>query len=146
MLRDVHKWEDHRFGGHADYYYVDKLSKLEIISMSKEMNLYVEGYNFLWLDLTGEKKGLKDIRDNQDALDMVLSAYCTRSINVYARVSKIDDSSNLRGVITTRSEEENGMGKEDVALEEHVEEEVVKDDAPEGALLGEKNKERRERG
>ena len=51
MLGEVHKLDGHRLGGYADYYCVDKMSKLEIMSIAKEMNLHVEGCSFWWLDL-----------------------------------------------------------------------------------------------
>ena len=39
MLGEVHKLDDRKLSGYADSYYVDKMSKLEIMSMTKEMKL-----------------------------------------------------------------------------------------------------------
>ena len=53
-LEELHKWDDHKLSGHADYCCMDKMSRIEPTSMAKEMNFHVERCNFRWLDLRGK--------------------------------------------------------------------------------------------
>ena len=46
-LGDIYKWVDYRKVGYIDYCRGDKISKLEIVNMAKELNLHVEGSTFL---------------------------------------------------------------------------------------------------
>ncbi|KAJ0962494.1 hypothetical protein J5N97_027616 [Dioscorea zingiberensis] len=68
----------------------DRISKLEIISMAKAMSLEVDGCRFYWMDHCDKKKGLKEIKNDQDAMEMALRVDGSRYINVYAKVCKID--------------------------------------------------------
>ena len=45
-IGDVMRWDDRRLVGYVDYCRVDKMSRLEIIAMTKELNLDVEGSKF----------------------------------------------------------------------------------------------------
>ena len=70
MIGDVHKSIDRKLAGYADYCYPDKMSRLELISIAKELNLDVKGCKFWWLDIMGDVMGMKDIEANADALAM----------------------------------------------------------------------------
>ena len=60
-LGDIYKWVDYRKVGYIDYCRGDKISKLEIVNMAKELNLHVESGKFWWLDIMTDVMGMKEI-------------------------------------------------------------------------------------
>ncbi|XP_039141161.1 uncharacterized protein LOC120278432 isoform X2 [Dioscorea cayenensis subsp. rotundata] len=114
-IGDVCKMDGHRLAGYIDYCCADKISKLELISMSKELNLEVEGCSFWWLDLTGGNTGLTEIKNDQDVLAIALGVGYSRVVNVYVKVSKRDEDANLEGT---------SLGKESKGQEEDEESEL----------------------
>lgn len=50
---EVQKYEGRTFAGFVDYCCPDKISRLEVINMAKELGMQVEGTTFWWLHLTG---------------------------------------------------------------------------------------------
>lgn len=91
-LGDVMKWSDRRFSGYVDYCCADKMSRLEIMAMAKELNLVVQGCTFWWLDVMSERMGMREIKDDADALAMAQTANLCREINVYAKVTRVLNS------------------------------------------------------
>ena len=62
-----------RFVGYVDFYCADHISKLELLTMVRELKLNVEGCSIWWLDSIGENKGLKEIQSDINALAIALS-------------------------------------------------------------------------
>lgn len=67
---DIYKWVDYTMVGYVDYCCADKLSKLEIINMAKELNLQVEGSTFWWMHVDVGTKALVEIKNDMDVLSM----------------------------------------------------------------------------
>lgn len=88
-IGDVHKWNDYRLAGYIDYCYLDKISRFEIVSMTKELNLDVEGCKFLWMDLMSDKMGMTEIKDDADALVMAQSVDLCKVVNNYAKITMV---------------------------------------------------------
>ena len=72
MIGDVYKWIDRELARYVDYCRPEKMSGLELVSIAKELNLDVEGYNFWWMDIMGDMMGMKEIETDADALKMAL--------------------------------------------------------------------------
>ena len=86
---DVKNWEGYKLTRFVDYVCPDKMSRLEIISMAKAMNLQVEGCTFWRLHLKGSVMDIREIRNDADALELALNVAHDRMINVYVKVSNI---------------------------------------------------------
>ena len=67
-IGDVHKWIDRKLAGYADYCCPDKMFRLELVSIAKELNLDAKGCKLWWLDIMGDVMGMKEIKTNADAL------------------------------------------------------------------------------
>lgn len=65
----VHKWESRELVGYIDYYCIDKMSRLELLGMAKELGLQVDGCTFWWMRFKGNGLSLAEIKDDVDALD-----------------------------------------------------------------------------
>ena len=85
----MQNWKSYKFAGFADYCWPDKMSRLEIISMAKVMSLQAEGCTFWWLHVKSSNMGIREIRNDTDALELVLNLDHNRMINVYAKVFNI---------------------------------------------------------
>lgn len=59
---ELYNCVDYKIASHIGYCCVDKISKLEIINMAKELNLHVEGSTFWWMEVNGGKKSLVEIK------------------------------------------------------------------------------------
>ena len=51
--------------GYVDFCCADQISKLELLTMAKELGLNIEGCSIWWLDSIGENKGLKEIQSEK---------------------------------------------------------------------------------
>ena len=119
-ISDVCRLDGRRLVGYIDYC-ADKISKLKLISMSKELNLEVEGCSFWWLDLIGGNKGFTEMKNDLDVVAMALGVGYSKLVYVYVKVSKIDVTSNSDVPIkAVRSDWDVPIGKE-------VDKGVVKD-------------------
>ena len=124
---DVQNWEGYKLAGFADYVCPDKMSRLEIISMTKEMNLQVEGCTFWWLHLKSSDMDIREIKNDADALELALNVAHDRMINIYAKVSNI--GINGSDVVSTfRCEVSHAMEAEDHSgVRENIQQPVVQE-------------------
>ena len=123
----MQNWEGYKLAGFADYVCPDKMSRLEIISMAKEMNLQVEGCTFWWLHLKSSDMDIREIKNNADALELALNVAHDRMINIYAKVSNI--GINGSDVVSTfRCEVSHAMEEEDHSgVRENIQQPVVQE-------------------
>ncbi|XP_039133195.1 protein diaphanous homolog 1-like [Dioscorea cayenensis subsp. rotundata] len=99
---DVHKWADRSLAGFADYCCADKISRLELVDMAKEMGLIVDGCRFWWLDINNSTMGLREIINDADALAMAMTVNHTKVINLYAKVSSSDSGAVKVNVVRNK--------------------------------------------
>ena len=78
--------------GYIDFCCADHISKLELLTMAKELRLNVECCSIWWLDSIGENKGLKDVQSDIDALAMALSV-TSHNREMYVEIKIADDQS-----------------------------------------------------
>ena len=78
--------------GYVDFCYADQISKLELLTMAKELRLNVEGCSIWWLDSIGENKGLKEIQSDIDVLAMALTLN-SHNKEMYVEIRIADDKS-----------------------------------------------------
>ena len=124
-IGDVHKWIDCKLAEYTDYCCPDRMSRLELVNIAKELNLDVEGYKFWWLDIFGDVMGMKEIETDADALTMAQHIDFCKEINNFARVTRLIEPSSRIG----------GGG---IAADERVIKDRVDIDLDRGDELGEK--------
>lgn len=83
------KWAKNNLVGYVDYCCPDKMSKIELVNMAKELNLDVEGCHLRWLDIMSDNMGLKDIITDADALLMARSVGFCRTLTIYVSVKRL---------------------------------------------------------
>ena len=90
----------HYVVGYIDYYSPDKISKLEINSMAKELGMGIENMSFRWMHpkKAGEN-GLRKLEDDNDTIEMSMFVGDTRVMHIYC-------SGN--GYLNDELEEKNG--------------------------------------
>ncbi|KAJ0977837.1 hypothetical protein J5N97_013311 [Dioscorea zingiberensis] len=109
--------------GYVDYCCADQMSKIELISMAKELKLQVDDCSVWWLDLFSEKKGVKEIKTDVDALSMAFSVDSSREVYVYIKVANggTDHGHPITG--NSIGSMGIGIGQSNPTLVENIEEE-----------------------
>lgn len=67
---------------YIDYCHADQISKVELIAMARELNLKIDGCSILWLDITSNDRGYKEVKTDLDALKMANSVRCSKEMCV----------------------------------------------------------------
>lgn len=70
--------------GYVDFCCADQMPRLELLSMAREFNLDVNGCSLWWKDRCG---GLREIKDEQDALTMANSVGSSKEMCVRVRIA-----------------------------------------------------------
>ena len=124
-IGDVQKLIDRKLAGFVDYCCSDKTSRLEIISMAKEMSLQIKWCTFWWLHLKSSNMDIREIRNDADALELALNVDHDRMINVYA--TNIG-TNNSDVVPTSRCKVSHAMEEGDYScMRENIQEQVVEE-------------------
>lgn len=90
----MHKWESRELAGYIDYCCIDKMSRLELLGMAKELDLQEEGCTFWWLRFNGNGLSLAEIKNDADALEMASNVSRNRLMSIYAKVCSISTSND----------------------------------------------------
>ena len=89
--------------------------------------MQVEGGTFWWQHLKSSNMGIREIRNDADALELALNVDHDRMINIYTKVSNI--GTNDRDVVSTsRCEVSHAMEEGDYSgMRENMQEQVVEE-------------------
>lgn len=85
---------------YMDYCCLGQMSRIEMVCMVREFNLEVEDWNFLWVNIYRENKGLREVQIDLDALSIVyMFANSSKEVYVCIRIANasIDHEGNLSG-------------------------------------------------
>ncbi|KAJ0963612.1 hypothetical protein J5N97_028734 [Dioscorea zingiberensis] len=105
IVGDVSSFEGRVLAGYADYCCMDKISRLEIIGMAKELKLDVEGCSLWWMNPMNDKASLSEIKDNADALFMAQCVdFNSREMTIYAKVSRVLAHNNMDEMVGSMDE------------------------------------------
>lgn len=109
----MRRWNDYNIVAYFDYYCPDKMSRIELLNMAKELNMDASSCTFSWFDSTSENVGFKEIASDADALTMATTVDSIREVNIYAKGNIVVESSggamvsDKRAVATRNRVEQN---------------------------------------
>ena len=113
----MQKWIDHKLGGYADHFCLDKMSRLELVSIAKEMKLDVEGCKYWWLDIISDRMGMKEIKTDVDGLTRTQHIDYCREVNIFAKDTRLIELSSRIGCGGVAADEREIKDKVDIDLD-----------------------------
>lgn len=120
------------FVGYVDYVCADQISRLELLSMARELKLEVERCNIWYLDAHSASKSLKEISSDLDALTMANYVDSSREICVCIKNTRMNVvHQGATGGNTYRQNTTNAVEIED----SQEDSEVPEEDDLEGILI-----------